>query len=137
MVDHEATGNGHVHVITRDGALGDAMRAPYDRVIFTVGVGQDGERTTPIDKDGQVSLHWDADQPIDPAAIREVLNQPKTSAWSGATVGAGEPFDGVWLRMTGTEPDTCRIAAKPAAVESGLCTPAVRPAFGRAGSRQT
>jgi protein-L-isoaspartate(D-aspartate) O-methyltransferase len=174
----EATGNGHVHVITRDGALGDAMRAPYDRVIFTVGawdlptavrnqlapggrlvvplrwrgqtrsvafvrdgellravsielcgfvpmIGQDGERTAPIDKDGQVSLHWDADQPIDPAAIRGALNQPKTSAWSGATIGAGEPFDGVWLRMTGTEPDTCRIAAEPAAVDSGLCTPAV------------
>lgn len=31
----------------------------------------------------------------------------------------------MWLRLTATEPGTCRIAAEPAAVSSGLCTPAI------------
>ncbi|MGH8910549.1 MAG: hypothetical protein ACRD0K_29655 [Egibacteraceae bacterium] len=29
-----------------------------------------------------------------------------------------------WLRLTGTEPGTCRIAAEPA-VDAGLCVPAI------------
>lgn len=33
----DATGNSHVTVITRDGALGAAEHAPFDRIIFTVG----------------------------------------------------------------------------------------------------
>jgi len=72
-----------------------------------------------------VTLCWDADQPIDVAALHGVLDQPTTSAWSGATVGPNESFDGVWLRLTATEPGTCRVAAESAAVESGRCTPAI------------
>jgi protein-L-isoaspartate(D-aspartate) O-methyltransferase len=174
----ETTGYSHVHVATRDGALGDAGHAPYDRIIVTVGawdlppawwdqlasdgrlvvplrwrgqtrsiavtreddrlrsdsvalcgfvpmIGQDGERTGHIDTDGQVALYWDADQSIDLATLRGVLDRPRTAAWSGATVSAYESFDGVWLRLTGTEPGSCRIAADPAAVETGLCTPAI------------
>jgi protein-L-isoaspartate(D-aspartate) O-methyltransferase len=34
-----------------------------------------------------VSLYWDADQPIDPAVLDGVLEQPKTAVWSDATVG--------------------------------------------------
>jgi protein-L-isoaspartate(D-aspartate) O-methyltransferase len=45
--------------------------------------------------------------------------------WSGVTVGSTEPFDGVWLRMTGAEPGTCRIAVDRVAVDSGLATPAI------------
>jgi protein-L-isoaspartate(D-aspartate) O-methyltransferase len=33
----DATGCGHVQVLTRDGALGAPERAPYDRIIVTVG----------------------------------------------------------------------------------------------------
>jgi protein-L-isoaspartate(D-aspartate) O-methyltransferase len=174
----DATGNRDVHVITRDGALGDPDRAPYDRIIVTVGawdiptawwdqlasggrlvvplrwrgqtrsvafvyddgrlrsdsielcgfvpmIGQGGERSGPIDGE-EVTLYWDADQPIHPSALRNILDQRKYSAWSGATVEAGEPFDGIWLRLTAAEPGTCRIAAAPAAVQSGRCTPAIR-----------
>jgi protein-L-isoaspartate(D-aspartate) O-methyltransferase len=92
---------------------------------FVPMVGQEGERTAHIDLDGNVALYWDADQPIDPAALRSVLDQPKTAAWSAAFVGSEEPFDGVWLRLTAIEPGTCRIAAERAAVDAGLCTPAV------------
>jgi protein-L-isoaspartate(D-aspartate) O-methyltransferase len=41
------------------------------------------------------------------------------------TVGAEEPFSGAWLRLTATEPHTCRIAAHPTAVKTGTCTPAI------------
>ncbi|NJC73026.1 methyltransferase, FxLD system [Planosporangium thailandense] len=174
----DATGHRDVHVITRDGALGDPERAPYDRIIVTVGawdiptawtdqlapggrlvvplrwrgqtrsvafthddgrlvsdsvelcgfvpmIGQDGERSGPIDADGQVMLYWDADQPIDPAVLQGVLDQPQHSVWSGVTVVANEPFDGIWLRLTSVEPGTCRITATPAAIESGRCDPAI------------
>jgi protein-L-isoaspartate(D-aspartate) O-methyltransferase len=174
----EATGYRQVSVITRDGALGAAEHAPYDRIIATAGawdippawreqlapggrlvvplrwrgqtrsiaftpwndwlrsdsvelcgfvpmIGQDAERTGPIDPGGHVALHWDADQQIDRGSLADTLAQEKTATWSGVTVGVGESFDGVWLRLTAAEPGTCRIAADPAAVQTGLCTPAI------------
>jgi protein-L-isoaspartate(D-aspartate) O-methyltransferase len=105
---------------------GDLLRAVSIELCgFVPMIGQDGEHTGHIDNGGQVTLRWDDDQPIDPAALRGVLDQPKAHAWSSVTIGGGESFDGVWLRMTGAEPDTCRIAVNPAAVEAGLCTPAI------------
>ncbi|MGH3913856.1 MAG: methyltransferase, FxLD system [Pseudonocardiaceae bacterium] len=87
-----------------------------------IGDGQDGERTGRIATD--VALYWDTDQPIDPITLQGVLDQPKTAVWSGVTVVPNEPFDRIWLRLTGTEPATCRIAAQPTAIDSGLCAPA-------------
>ena len=69
-------------------------------------------------------MRFDRDQPIDPAALHGVLAQPGTTVWSGASVVPNESTDPIWLRLTGTEPGTCRFAADPAAVESGLCNPA-------------
>jgi len=92
---------------------------------FVPMVGQEGERTGHIDPDGLVALYWDEDQPIDPSALRGVLDQPKTTTWSTVSVGGEDPFDGIWLRLTSTEPSTCRIAAAPDAVKAGLCTPAI------------
>jgi protein-L-isoaspartate(D-aspartate) O-methyltransferase len=88
-------------------------------------IGQYGERIGCLDPGGQVCVHWDAGQPIHLAALDGVLGQPKTAVWSGVTVRASDPFDGIWLRLTSTEPGTCRIAAQPAAAGSGLCTPAI------------
>lgn len=88
-------------------------------------IGQDGERTGHIDPDGHVTLYWDSDQAIDPTMLQGVLAQPQTTTWSSVKVGANQPFDGVWLRLTGAEPGTCRIAAASAAVKAGLCTPAI------------
>ncbi|QFZ17722.1 methyltransferase, FxLD system [Saccharothrix syringae] len=92
---------------------------------FVPMIGQDSERSAHLDDDEQVTLYWDADQDIDPELLHGVLSTPKTEVWSEVTVGGSEPFDGVWLRMTATEPATCRIAADQAAVDSGLCTPAI------------
>jgi hypothetical protein len=79
----------------------------------------------PVDQTGLGLGLTPGDQDIAIDTLSGVLAQPKTSAWSGVTVDSTEPFDGVWLRMTGTEPSTCRIAADPAAIESGLATPAI------------
>lgn len=87
-----------------------------------IGDGQDGEHTGQIAEN--VALCWDRDQPIDPAELHDVLDQPTTTRWSGASVVAGESTDALWLRLTGTEPGTCRFSAEPAAIETGLCNPA-------------
>lgn len=90
---------------------------------FVPMVGQEGELTSAINTDGQVALHWDADQNIVPTALRGTLAQSKFEIWTGITVGPSDPLDGIWLQMTATEPNVCRIAATPAAVEAGVCTP--------------
>jgi protein-L-isoaspartate(D-aspartate) O-methyltransferase len=186
----DRTGYDHVRVITADGALDYPERAPFDRIIVSVGpwdlapawrtqlaprgrlvvplrwrgqsrsiafvgdkqrlradsielcgfipmIGRDGERTLALDPDGLVSLCWDHDQPIGGAVLARVLDEPRTEAWSGVTVGAEEPLDGIWLRMTATDHATCRITARPAAIDAGLCTPAIparSPALVHSGS---
>lgn len=93
---------------------------------FVPMLGQEGERTTHLDAKGQVELCWDEDQHIEPSALLGVLDQPQTSAWPGASVGGEEPFDGIWLRLTATEPGACRITATSDAIEAGvLCRPAI------------
>lgn len=92
---------------------------------FVPMIGQDGERHGTIDDDGHVTLCWDADQSIDPNALNGVLRQRATTIWTGITVVANEPFDGIWLRLTAAEPGTCRIAADPPAITGGLCAPAI------------
>jgi protein-L-isoaspartate(D-aspartate) O-methyltransferase len=108
---------------TRDG---DALRSASVQLCgFVPMIGQDGEHRSHLDPAGQVTLYWDADQPVDPAALAGVLTQPKTTAWSATTVGSYDPFDGVWLNLTATEPGTCRIAADRAAADTDLCAPAI------------
>lgn len=92
---------------------------------FVPMIGQDGEKTATIDQHHWVSLHWDTDQPINPVTLAGVLTKPRTEAWSDVTVGPHDPFDGIWLRATATDPAICRIAASQAAFDSDLCTPAI------------
>jgi protein-L-isoaspartate(D-aspartate) O-methyltransferase len=58
-----------------------------------------------IGQDGEHTGH------IDPTTLQGVLAQPQTTTWPSVKVGANQPLDGVWLRLTGAEPGTCRIAA--------------------------
>ncbi|WP_041255078.1 methyltransferase, FxLD system [Frankia sp. EAN1pec] len=88
-------------------------------------IGQAGERTAAIHHDGLVALHWDQDQAIDPGTLTGVLDRRRTIALSGVEVGPYDPFDGIWLRLTATEPGCCRIEATPEAVKSALCAPAI------------
>lgn len=105
---------------------GDLLRSDTSGLCgFVPMIGQHGEHTATIDSDGHVTLFWDADQAIDPTQLHAALDEAGIAAWSGVTVGPYDPFDGVWLRLTATEPGTCRIAADHTATSTGLCTPAI------------
>jgi protein-L-isoaspartate(D-aspartate) O-methyltransferase len=92
---------------------------------FVPMVGADGEHTTALDPEGLVSLYWDADQAIDSAVVRGVLDRPRHEQWSTVMVGGQDPLDGIWLHMTAGDPGTCRIAAQARAAQTGLCTPVI------------
>lgn len=87
--------------------------------------GDNGEITLPLDDVGSVTCHHDRDQPVKPDALRGILDQPRSEVWSGIAVAGNQPIDGIWLRLTTTEPGTCRIAASRQAVDSGLATPVI------------
>jgi protein-L-isoaspartate(D-aspartate) O-methyltransferase len=72
----------------------------------------DGERRHVIGRlnTGEpVALTCDADQSIDPDVLAGILDRPGEAVWSGVTMGPGDPFHGVWLRVT-TDPRACWIA---------------------------
>lgn len=92
---------------------------------FVPMLGQQGERTGHLDDADLVSLTWDIDQAIDPHTLRGVFDRPRHTAWSGVTVAFNRPIDGIWLRLIVAESGTCRITAKPDAVDAGLCDPAI------------
>jgi protein-L-isoaspartate(D-aspartate) O-methyltransferase len=105
---------------------GDRLRSDSVQLCgFVPMIGQDSELSGHLDADGSVTLYWDGDQDITLDVLSGVLTRPKTAVWSGVTVASTEPFDGVWLRMTGAEPGTCRMAVDRAAVDAGLATPAI------------
>ncbi|MFF5146724.1 methyltransferase, FxLD system [Streptomyces sp. NPDC013157] len=116
----------------------DRMRSDSVRMCgFLPVIGQDGERNGYIDDNRLVRLYWDEDQPIAPELLRDALTRPKSVVWTDAMVGSVESFDGVWLRLSATERATCRITAKPAALEAGLhrpASPALSPALVEADS---
>ncbi|MFE9613718.1 methyltransferase, FxLD system [Streptomyces sp. NPDC006012] len=111
----------------------DRMRSDSVKMCgFLPVIGQDGERNGYIDDDRLVRLYWDEDQSVAPELLRDALTQAKSVVWTDETVGPVESFDGVWLRLSATERATCRITARPAAMEAGLhhpASPALSPAL--------
>lgn len=92
----------------------DHLRADDSQLcgfIPMIGIVPVGELTETI-ADG-VALHWDHDQDIDPAAMRQAVTQDSATTWSGASIASDESFDGIWLLLTATEPGTCRLAVEP------------------------
>ncbi|GAA4237284.1 hypothetical protein GCM10022254_48990 [Actinomadura meridiana] len=90
---------------------------------FVYLVGDDeGELSGPITHDEAIKLHWDRDQVVVPEALHGVLGEPRSTVWSGITVAGDEPYDGVWLRLTVTDPRVCRINA-PADIPAEVCDP--------------
>ena len=89
--------------------------------VYLVGDGE-GELSGAITADELVTLHWDRDQPVDLDALRGVLDQPRVNAWSGTTIGRNESHDGLWLRLTVTDPRVCRIKVH-ADVPPEVCDP--------------
>ncbi|APU24003.1 methyltransferase, FxLD system [Actinoalloteichus sp. GBA129-24] len=82
----------------------------------------DGELSDSITADDTIRLHWDHDQRIDPAALGGVFDQPRVTAWSDVTIAGDEPHDGIWLRLTITEPQVCRINSA-ADIPAEVCDP--------------
>ncbi|ANZ36013.1 methyltransferase, FxLD system [Lentzea guizhouensis] len=89
--------------------------------VYLVGDGE-GELSGAITSDELVSLHWDRDQAVDPEALHGVLDQPRVTTWSGTTIGRNESHDGLWLRLTVTDPRVCRIKVH-ADVPPEVCDP--------------
>jgi protein-L-isoaspartate(D-aspartate) O-methyltransferase len=73
-------------------------------------------------------LIWDADQPIDPEELSGVLDRSAEAVWSGVVVGPGDPFDGVWLRLT-TDPRACWLLGRPFPLPQGGTVPVRGPAL--------
>ncbi|WP_232213020.1 methyltransferase, FxLD system [Saccharomonospora saliphila] len=82
----------------------------------------EGELSAPITDDETIRLHWDRDQPFDLDVLHGVLNRPRSTAWSDVTIAGDEPHDGVWLRLTATDPRVCRLNV-PAGTKPALCDP--------------
>lgn len=89
--------------------------------VYLVSDGE-GEQFAPITDDEKIRLHFDRDQNIDPEALRGVLNQPRVTAWSDVTIAPDESHDGVWLRLTVTDPRVCRLNA-PGDTPPEVCDP--------------
>lgn len=89
--------------------------------VYLVGDGE-GELAGPITADELVTLHWDRDQAVDLDALLGVLDQPRVTAWSGTTIARNESHDGLWLRLTVTDPRVCRIKVH-ADVPPAVCDP--------------
>ena len=80
------------------------------------------------------SSDWDDDQAVDPGRLGAALTGPAYAVGSGVTIGAEEPIAGLWLRLTVAEAGTGPDRRRPAAVDRGLCRPAVParcPVLGR------
>jgi protein-L-isoaspartate(D-aspartate) O-methyltransferase len=82
----------------------------------------EGELSGLITADELVTLQWDRDQAVDVAALRGVLDQPRVTAWSGTTIARNESHDGLWLRLTVTDPRVCRLKVH-ADVPREVCDP--------------
>jgi protein-L-isoaspartate(D-aspartate) O-methyltransferase len=89
--------------------------------VYLSGEGE-GELSGSITTDELVTLHWDRDQPVELDALRGVLDQPRVTAWSGTTIDRNESHDGLWLRLTVTDPRVCRIKVH-ADVPPEVCDP--------------
>ncbi|MCP9986565.1 MULTISPECIES: methyltransferase, FxLD system [Streptomyces] len=98
-------------------------------------IGQDGEREDYVDEHRLVKLYWDADQPIQPTDLRHNLTADRAHvAWMDVSVAPDEPLDGIWLRLSATDPATCRLTVRPAAFAEGTglhrpAIPALTPAL--------
>ncbi|MCC9690166.1 hypothetical protein E4N64_32350 [Streptomyces sp. MNU103] len=80
-------------------------------------IGQNGEKTAPLNADDTIRVHYDEDQDVDPDALAATLQagKPALEVPSAQRVGGEGPFDGVWLRATAGDDRVCRleVAQKP------------------------
>ncbi len=85
-------------------------------------IGQHGEKTSPLNVDDTIRVHYDEDQDVDPDGLAATLRtgKPALEVPSAQRVGGEEPFDGVWLRATAGDDRVCRLEVTTQALEQGL-----------------
>lgn len=85
-------------------------------------IGQNGEKTSPLDADDTIRVHYDEDQDVDPDALAATLQagKPALEVPSDQRVGGEWPFDGVWLRATAGDDRVCRLEATQIPLEQEL-----------------
>ncbi|MFE7909746.1 methyltransferase, FxLD system [Streptomyces albogriseolus] len=85
-------------------------------------IGQHGEKTSPLNADDTIRVHYDEDQDVDPNSLAATLQtgKPALEVPSAQRVGGEEPFDGVWLRATAGDDRVCRLEVTPQALEQEL-----------------
>ncbi|MEU0683518.1 methyltransferase, FxLD system [Streptomyces albogriseolus] len=85
-------------------------------------IGQHGEKTSPLNADDTIRVHYDEDQDVDPNSLAATLqtDKPALEVPSAQRVGGEEPFDGVWLRATAGDDRVCRLEVTPQALEQEL-----------------
>ncbi len=85
-------------------------------------IGQHGEKTSPLNVDDTIRVHYDEDQDVDPDGLAATLRtgKPALEVPSAQRVGGEEPFDGVWLRATAGDDRVCRLEVTSQALEQGL-----------------
>ncbi|CAL9655230.1 methyltransferase, FxLD system [Streptomyces sp. enrichment culture] len=85
-------------------------------------IGQHGEKTSPLNADDTIRVHYDEDQDVDPDGLALTLQtgKPALEVPSAQRVGGEEPFDGVWLRATAGDDRVCRLEVTPQALEQEL-----------------
>lgn len=85
-------------------------------------IGQHGEKTSPLNADDTIRVHYDEDQDVDPSSLAATLQtgKPTLEVPSAQRVGGQEPFDGVWLRATAGDDRVCRLEVTPHALQQEL-----------------
>ncbi|MGA5114698.1 methyltransferase, FxLD system [Streptomyces pseudogriseolus] len=85
-------------------------------------IGQHGEKTSPLNADDTIRVHYDEDQDVDPNGLAATLQtgKPALEVPSAQRVGGQEPFDGVWLRATAGDDRVCRLEVTPQALQQEL-----------------
>lgn len=85
-------------------------------------IGQHGEKTSPLNADDTIRVHYDEDQDVDPSSLAATLqtDKPALEVPSAQWVGGEEPFDGVWLRATASDDRVCRLEVTPHALQQEL-----------------
>lgn len=85
-------------------------------------IGQNGEKTAPLNSANTIRVHYDQDQDVDSDALAGTLlaDEPADHFLSAQRIGGEESFDGVWLRATAGDDRVCRLEVTPEAVEQDL-----------------
>ena len=73
----------------------------------------DGDDRHPLDDDATAIIAVDRDQDIDPGPLRDLMAKPGIEVWPGVIVRRQEPVDGVWMRISVTEPGAAWLITNP------------------------